>query len=178
MTTTLSAADSEYVKETPLDRDFVDLVASDIRGELKNRAKIAWLRSDEMFDRRYAALIALKRDLETQLAYWRGRAAQMQADLASDPNGRVKWLQWKAENSEWRSRAIGFLNAIEDHISAAKEQRRDHHRKRHGTRNTEFWNELADAIMDHKEHIDPDEASDVDKRLWELGREAKRHLEH
>lgn len=171
-----TSPNKEYLSE-----EFVNLVAQDVRGLLSTRDQQR-LYSDENLDRYYDALISLKNDVEVQLTNHKSRLVQKQHELALKGDDGSLFKAYlsspeyhRADGSpgpspvEWRAKAIKFLKSVEDHIAAAKARRR----LRSGSpaaagRQDDVLAELREAILEHKEEISEDEASEADLRLWKL----------
>lgn len=142
---------------TALDQVFRDHVANDVRGNLTEE-EADELRSPENIDRWISGLIAVKGEVEVQLANRRAKWWKMQADLLDDKDGREKWLRFRAAEVDWRVRALRFLTSVEEHLSAAKELRR--------TQRHQSLDVLREAIRRHRDEME-EEASAEDVRLWQ-----------
>lgn len=151
----------------PDDKDFVDLVAQYVRGNL-SRDKEEALLHDDTIDELYTGLVTLKRNVEVQLSNHHARAVKKQHELNVLGDDGTMWKAYQAEEADWRARAIKFLSAVEEHISQTKARRRDLHQLAPKTDPERLLAQIKEGILEHQEEISLDEASDADKRLWEL----------
>src|SRR5688572_11005588 len=108
------------IKPAAVDRDFIDTVAKDVRGQLGAELK-EWLHEPKMLDRRDSAPIAAKKGIEVPPAKQKARWIKKRHEIGGEGE---EWVEWKAGEAGWRVRAIKFLGEVEDHISAAKEEKR------------------------------------------------------
>ncbi len=149
-------------KPGSVDKEFIDLVARDVRGLLREDER-QQLHTPENLDRMYDALNALKKDVEVQLSNQKSRWVKKRHELNETGDDGTEWVAYKASEADWRARAIKFLMAVEDHLSAAKAQIK----RRNIVDNGGDVTDLLDSIFEHQEEISADEASLADKRLWE-----------
>lgn len=147
------------------DKDFVDLVARDVRGILSDREREE-IHKPENIHRVYDALNILKKDVEVQLSNQKSRWIKKRSELNAAGDDGSEWITFKATEADWRARAIKFLTAVEAHLAATKSRRRA---MRSG--NLERAEALADEAFAHMEEIGNNEASDADRRLWRAARE-------
>lgn len=138
-----------------LDKDFTGLVAQYVRGHLPQQFHDTLL-ADENLDRLYYALTSLKKDVEAQLSSQKSRWITKREELNKQGDDGTAWEEFKASESEWRVRAIYFLKSIEEHIAAVKERKKTHH----------GGETYRQAIMEHAEEIDDNDASPADRKLW------------
>lgn len=148
-------------KPGSIDKDFIDLVARDVRGLLREDERQK-LHTPENLDRMYDALNALKKDVEVQLSNQKSRWVKKRHELNEIGDDGSEWIAHKASEADWRARAIKFLMAVEDHLSASKALMK----RRNINANGGDIDELLDSVFEHQEEIDEDEASPADKRLW------------
>lgn len=142
-----------------VDKEFVDLVARDVRG-LLNTAEQKELEKPENIDRVYDALNILKKDVEVQLSNQKSRWAKKRNELNGSGDDGTEWIAYRAGEADWRARAIKFLTAVEAHLAVTKARRRSANQ---GNRSAD---ELLDEIFTHMEEIGDEEASDADRRIW------------
>lgn len=152
-------------KPGSVDKDFIDLVARDVRGLLREPEK-SKLHAEENLDRMYDALNALKKDVEVQLSNQKSRWVKKRHELNLEGDDGTYWIEYKASEADWRARAIKFLMAVEDQIAAAKSRRRD----RNVIANNSKMDELIDEVYTHMEEIGDNEASEADQRVWAKAR--------
>lgn len=133
---------------------FAKIVNDDVREAISDE-DAAFLRREENLDRWQNELLAIKHDVEKQLANHRAERAKARTELT----GRRQWLQYLAEKERWRSATIRFLNGVELKLIEVRQLRR-----------TKAASTLYGAILEHKRSVlaDPDNAEDHDARLWEL----------
>lgn len=133
---------------------FLKLVNADIRGEASESEAEA-LRSTDIFDRWYAALLELSRSCETQLGDDRALRSERRVEcLTMGEAGKIEWAKFLAERDRWRASIIRFKNGIENKITEAKNIRRA------GSTNQEAA-VLIEAIAAHRANVDEDgEAAD------------------
>lgn len=151
-------------KPAAIDRDFVDLVAKDIRGHSLTNDQRQLIHAADQVDRRYDALVALKKDVEVQLATQKARWCHKQVELQLKGDNGTEWLEYRSKEQDWRARAIKFLMAIEDEISAVKEIRRNTHM----LPADEDVAYLRSVIARHRAETDDLDlvATDADRNLW------------
>lgn len=148
---------STIMSETtiPFDQDFLDDIAADVRNKMSERESER-LRVPELAHKRYAALLHLKSGVEAQLSAQKGRIAKAAVDMAeSNPKA---WLEFRAEQMDWRGKAVRFLSAIEKDLIRVNQQiEEDFHAVC-----------CFDAILDHRDELDEAdiEPSGADIRLW------------
>lgn len=147
------------------DKKFTDLVAQFVRGVLPHDIESNLL-LDSNLDRMYYALISLKKDVEVQLSSQKSRSVKMRHELNQRGDDGTGWKKYQAEEADWRARAIKFLASVEDHLAAIKERRRD----RNIQANLTTSQALYEAIVEHSEQIDPDDATEADTALHALVR--------
>lgn len=148
-----------------VDKDFIELVAKDVRGLLGDKEQDK-LHSPENLDRVYDALNALKKDVEVQLSNQKSRWVKRRNELNQQGDDGSGWIAFKASEADWRARAIKFLMAVEDQLSATKARIR----LRHTSGNDKNVLDLVDEVLIHMEEIGDNEASPADKRVWEKAR--------
>lgn len=148
-------------KPGSVDKEFIDLVARDVRGLLREDEQQK-LHTLDNLDRMYDALNALKKDVEVQLSNQKSRWVKKRHELNEEGDDGTEWIAYKASEADWRARAIKFLMAVEDHLSAAKAQIK----QRNVSANSGDVDELLESVFEHQEEIDENEASPADKRLW------------
>lgn len=163
-----------------LDNSFRDFVAKDVRGNLSPEES-ASLRHPDNLDRWRNALIAIKREVEIQLANRNARWWKKQAELIDQGTaGRDEWIRFRATEVDWRVRAIRFLVTVEEHLSANAEIYKQYQKEEPQLQATvtareipegdDPWAEverLKTAIAQHREGIDEAAASESDVVLWE-----------
>ena len=139
-----------------LSQEFLDHVAKDCRGHL-SKTETEKLHSPHMAQPRYDALLALKKGVESQLSHQKGRMATAYVDSQSDE----EWERYRAEQIEWRGKAIRFLTTVETHMIAAKQLMRD---QRSDDADAEY---LRSLIRSHLEAMldDDMEFTDADNAL-------------
>lgn len=135
-----------------LDREFIDVVAKDVRGYLDEETK-RWLYSDEMVQRRYQGLIALKKDVEVQLSTQKARWVKKQLECQNHGDNGTEWITFRASEQDWRVRAIKFLISVDHHIAGVKEIRK-----------SVEYDKYKEAIKLHKEEIV--DGTEADDQLW------------
>jgi len=168
-----------------LDKDFIDLVGQDVRGN-SSKKQHDLLHRDENLDRLYDALVVLKRTVEGQLASDKARSQKMYHKLTEEGDNGDRWHSYlvtptyssngtrRPSPVDWRAKAIKFLGAIEANIAAAKERRR----KRDGQSklDEDVVGTLLSGIFDQKEEIDPESYTEADKRVFKLAEEIEKEL--
>jgi len=119
------------------DEKFEELLSMDIRGLLegRNRSKEREItRAPESLERRLRILKTMKRNVENQMSSQRSRIANKRHELNLMGDDGSLWVEFKAEEEEWRVRALKFLQILEVNISrtkaACKEVRMAQHEKR------------------------------------------------
>lgn len=150
-----------------VDKDFVDLVARDVRGLLSDRERDQ-LNKPENVHRVYDALNILKKDVEVQLSNQKSRWAKKRNELNAAGDDGTEWIAFKASEADWRARAIKFLTAVEAQLAATKSRRR-------ASRDLSVGGveALIDEVLSHEEEIGSNEASDADRRVWQKARELR-----
>lgn len=153
-------------KPAAIDREFVDLVAKDIRGHSLTNDQRQMIHATDQVDRRYDALVALKKDVEVQLATQKARWCHKQVELQLKGDNGTEWLEYRSKEQDWRARAIKFLMAIEDEISAVKEIRRGMHL----LPSDEDIAYLRSLISDHRQRTYDDDLAptEADEHLWSV----------
>lgn len=121
-----------------MDQEFIDRVAEDVRGHL-GKHESEELHTPEMARRRYTALLAIKKGVESQLAAQKGKMSKAYAQFKENDTiiDRVRtgrnwsektyhsWEEFKGDQEEWRGKAVYFMCTVEAHLLAAKEQMRE-----------------------------------------------------
>lgn len=142
-----------------LDQKFIDNVAADVRGNLP-KEQSEKLHTPEMALKRYAALLALKKGVESQLAAQKGRLAKTYAQYEKE--GRLhEWPMFRGEQADWRGKAIYFMMTVEAHLIACKQQMAEHHNENLQAKY------LLDAIRQHRQELleEDIEITDADRHL-------------
>lgn len=112
------------MSKTPaaIDEKYIDLVAQYVRGRLPDDIANNLVNNDADAQRMFYALVSLKKDVEAQLAAKRARDDVKRVELEQRGDDGTLYRRYRAEDADWRARAIRFLTAIEDHILATKER--------------------------------------------------------
>lgn len=151
-----------------LDTEFRNHVANDVRGLLSPEDS-AELRKPENIDRWCRALVAIKKEVEVQLANKNAKWVKKQAELAHRGDaGRAEWLAFKASEIDWRVKAIRFIVSIESHLAAAKELKQVGKGKPTMADARSELDRLREAIRRHRDSLPPDESGVEDEELWAL----------
>ena len=102
------------------DTEFNEVVNEEVRG-VATQEDATLLRNKETVDRWAITLLGLKRSVETQFGAKRAEAAQREYALYERGNpSRLELTQIKTEHAEWRSKALRFLNGLEDRLAEAR----------------------------------------------------------
>jgi len=156
-----------------LDKEFIDLVAQDVRGVLP-KDKHDKLNKESNLDRLYDALIALKKDVEVQLSNHRSRASYRYHEFVYEDDDFEGWIEFRAEEADWRARAVKFLMEIEDHISAVKARRRELNKPQEDTSDKDLLTELIDGIFEQRDAVNRSEITDEDQRVFSLAEKLRK----
>lgn len=132
---------------------FLRYVNDDIR-DAADEAISRELRSPECLDRWYRALLAMKRDAETQFALDQAERSEKRLEITD----RDEWLEYVAVRDRWRAGNIRFKNGVENKLDEAKHLIRAREKRLAG---------LESAIRAHEQGMG-DQASDIDLALWEV----------
>lgn len=152
-------------------KEYSDKVAKNVRGLLSQEEKKE-LFLVENIDMTYTALNGLKKDVEVQLANQRARWVKKRHELNEQNDDGSGWIEFQAEEADWRARAIKFLTAVEAHLATAKLIRKTYR----SPQNAEM-EELLSSIFEHQEETEEDvEPAAADKKLWVKAKEiAEKH---
>ncbi len=144
-------------------KDYSDKVARNVRGLLSEQEKRE-LFTEQNIEMTYTALNGLKKDVEVQLSNQRARWVKKRHELNEMGDDGTEWIEFQAEEADWRARAIKFLSAVEAHLATAKLIRKTH---RTSTNNNDELQEILESIFDHQESMKDDiTPTDADKQLW------------
>ena len=168
----MSKAVSEFT-----DDEFDRLVNDDVRG-----TALPWLaeqlRTPELADRWYEALLNLKKSLEVQLTADRAERSEKQSEFIKlGELGKPKWFAYRAARDSWRAGAVRLKNGVETRLREAKKLRAEHRSSQYTklvTNERDFaWHSLErmrHVILAHKEHECTDECDIqgcvADLTLW------------
>lgn len=153
-------------------KDYSDKVARHVRGLLSEEEKFE-LFTEQNIEVTYTALNGLKKDVEVQLANQRARWVKKRHELNEIGDDGTEWIQFQAEEADWRARAIKFLSAVEAHLSTAKLIRKTHR----STLHNDELQEILESIFDHQESMqDEVTPTEADKQLWVRAKEISERI--
>lgn len=152
------------------DKDYLDIVALEVRGELDGYTSEE-LRREEHCEQLYKGLVALKRNIETQLSNKKSRTIKDTYKLRYVDEAPLEEIErLHKDYADWRAKATRFLGAIELEISDTKT------RLRKIKTNEGYINELVELISMQMEEIDEDQYTDADERVFAVARKIKENL--
>jgi hypothetical protein len=133
---------------------FAEAVANDVRNHTDPETA-AWLRSPEMVNRWYDALVELLRSVDFQFAGQKAETYHRRRILDDK-----EFREYYDDVLKWRTSTMRFKRAIEKRIADARSLRRQVHGEARG-----LAYELARAI---EEHADPakENFEEDDEKLW------------
>jgi hypothetical protein len=165
--------------------EFRDIVDADLRRRAR-RDDAEALRSPELVDRWFAALTAMAKSVEGQLAAreedFRSRTAAVKAEMGLAVNDeqvadlRVKLHMMQADYSRGRSGTLRFKSGLEEWIIEARYLRDNQRGRMYDSIVAEERNhalarvrELEAAIQEHRDNFGPDDdVTPEDEKLWQV----------
>lgn len=119
------------------------------------------LKSPEVVNRTYLTLIAMKKNVEGQLAAKRADYVRERSRLHDGPNLRAK----EQEYHSWRAGALRFKSGVEEFMVSVRGKR-----ERPDDNYYLAYETLRQAILTHKSAVllalEHDEDTDADEALW------------
>lgn len=148
------------------DKDFLDLVALEVRGELDGNTS-RHLRADEKIDNFHRGLICLKRNVETQLSNKKSRTIKETYNLKTHNGSQNEIEEILKDYADWRAKAVRFLGAIELEISETKS------RMKTIFDNTDYVDELIELIGAQMQELDENDYTEADEKMFEVAKKIR-----
>lgn len=158
------------------DEEFRRLVDDDVRfdsqpQELRDdptfQRRCSLLRHPDVVPRWFDALIQSKRSIEGQFGAEKKRLATLHYEVQATPTNdslRERMERERLRYTKWKSGALRFNSGLETRIREARSLLP----KQDPQMLMEEIVRLRDAIKQHQQGIDPDDASKADRELWNL----------
>lgn len=148
------------------DKDFLDLVALEVRGELDSNTS-RHLRADEEIENFHRGLICLKRNVETQLSNKKSRTIKETYKLKTENGSQDEIEEILKDYADWRAKAVRFLGAIELEISQTKS------RMKTIINNADYVDELIELIGVQMQELNEDDYTEADEKVFEVARKIR-----